>query len=308
MIPSELLLIAGRQHGIVTVADLRSVDLSARRTRFLVDRRFLVPTLSGAFVAPGWPRTSRQAVAAAALGLGCVASHTTSAAMHGVGAWHLGGPIHLLVRRGGRGNRPVPGTIIHTTTNLPNDDVVIVDGIACTSVARTLMLLANGAWDEEVVTTAVEAAIRDGKASDDWLWWRLERLRCRGRSGVSMLERILLRRAGGAPTESWLERAFLALLGAHGLPLPSCQQRIDDHGAFVARVDFIYEDLRLVIEVNGHEHHASRDQLAADAERRARLVLAGFTVLDFTYDQIVRDPAAVARIVRAALAQFAAHR
>jgi len=60
--------------------------------------------------------------------------------------------------------------------------------------------------------------------------------------------------------------------------------------------------------VNGHEHHASRDQLAADAERRARLVLAGFTVLDFTYDQIVRDPAAVARIVRAALAQFAAHR
>ena len=55
-------------------------------------------------------------------------------------------------------------------------------------------------------------------------------------------------------------------------------------------------------EVTGHEFHASRDQRAADADRRNRLLLAGYQVLEFTYDDVVRHPERVIATLREALA------
>ena len=102
-------------------------------------------------------------------------------------------------------------------------------------------------------------------------------------------------------TESWLERETLRVLANAGLPAPICQARIAPKGAFVARVDFLYPDHLVVIEVNGHAWHSTRDQVAADAARRRQLVLAGYLVLDFTYDDIVSSPQLVVTQVRAAL-------
>lgn len=101
-------------------------------------------------------------------------------------------------------------------------------------------------------------------------------------------------------TESWLEREYLALLERSALVLPRVQARIARHGAFVARVDFVYDDVPLVQEVLGHTHHASERQLITDAERRNRLQLEGYTVLEFLSDDVVNRPAFVVRTLRAA--------
>jgi very-short-patch-repair endonuclease len=115
------------------------------------------------------------------------------------------------------------------------------------------------------------------------------------------MESVLELRADGAVTESWLEREFLRVLERAGLPLPACQARIDNRGSFAARVDFLYEDIALVIEVSGYRHHSTREQMSADARRRADLLDAGYSVLEFSHDQIVNEPAYVAERVRSAL-------
>ncbi len=300
---NELDHLGRTQHGLVTRDDLRSAGQSLRQIRWAAAAGALVTAAPGVYVIAGAPRTWHQQVLAACLATGGVASHRTAAQLHGIGSWYPGtAPIEVVVHRRGASRHPSALAVVHSSTTLGPDDLVTVDGITCTSVARTLLLLAGApGMDAEVLHGLVEEAVRQGKASDAWLWWRLERLRQRGRNGVGLMEEVLDRRAGAGPTESWLERAFLAILEAHGLPLPRCQVRIARRGAFVARVDFIYDAHHLVIEVNGHQHHASREHLAADAARRAALLLAGNRVLDFTYDQVVRSPELVASVVAQAI-------
>ncbi|RON57994.1 hypothetical protein BK665_02625 [Pseudomonas frederiksbergensis] len=55
------------------------------------------------------------------------------------------------------------------------------------------------------------------------------------------------------------------------------------------RVDFILKDARLIIELDGHSSHSTRDQLEKDAVRQRYLSRAGYTVIRFTGREIVRD-------------------
>jgi very-short-patch-repair endonuclease len=61
----------------------------------------------------------------------------------------------------------------------------------------------------------------------------------------------------------------------------------------VARVDFLYEALGIVVEVTGATGHSTREQRARDARRRNRLGMQGLLVLEFTYEQVVGAPSDV---------------
>jgi hypothetical protein len=45
-----------------------------------------------------------------------------------------------------------------------------------------------------------------------------------------------------------------------------------------------------VVELDGHEFHSSREHRRRDAERAARLTGAGWQLVVFTYDDVVRRP------------------
>lgn len=299
----DLFDLAESQHGLLTRAQLREAELSRARLRSLMDRGELRPVGRRTLRVAGAPRTTLQRVAFACLDTGGDASHLTSTWMHTV----AGFPAPLLpevtvTRRSYSYDHRL--VRVHTSTNLTADDRVVVSGIPCLSVARTLFSLASLVPELSVerVKGAVDDAVAAGLATDPWLWARLEALRCRGRNGVAVFEQVLMERAGGTVTESWLERETLRVLREAGLPEPLCQQRVERQGAFVARVDFLYPHHRVVIEVNGHAWHSTRDQVTADAARRRHLALEGYIVLDFTYDDVVRHPQLVVAQVRAALA------
>jgi hypothetical protein len=55
------------------------------------------------------------------------------------------------------------------------------------------------------------------------------------------------------------------------------------------RVDFILKDARLIIELDGHASHSTREQLEKDAVRQRYLSRAGYAVIRFTGREIVRD-------------------
>ena len=79
------------------------------------------------------------------------------------------------------------------------------------------------------------------------------------------------------------------------------QHEVRHGGRFVARADFAYPDRGLVVEVDGFESHASPRALQSDLHRQNELVALGWTVLRFTWADVVRRPERVASAVRRVL-------
>ena len=193
---------------------------------------------------------------------------------------------------------------IHTSTNLTPADVVHEGPIPVTSVARTLMdvaALVPVDLTPAALRGAIDAAVDRGLATDPWLWWVLAQRRCRGRNGVTSFEDALATRSGLGPTESWLEREVLRVLGTGGLPLPVTQRVVKRNGRFAARVDFLYEPERIVLEALGYAYHRTPAQMEADTRRANELQLLGFEVYQFTTRQVTGSPASVVATVAEAL-------
>lgn len=177
----------------------------------------------------------------------------------------------------------------HTGVDLPR-------GIPATSRSRTLVdLAARLAFDDAVVL--LEAALRaDPDLAVDLAAERRRRLPRRGREQVAMVLDF-----AGPLSESILE-SRARLLWAHAdLPPPVQQAVIRAHGRFVARVDFLWPQTRLVVEVDGLAKYDEPGALQAEKARQNALVAAGYTVLRFTWADIVRRPDTVVRQVRSAL-------
>jgi very-short-patch-repair endonuclease len=77
-------------------------------------------------------------------------------------------------------------------------------------------------------------------------------------------------------------------------------------GRFVARVDAALPAIKLAIEVDGFGHHSTPEQFQYDRARQNELVAIGWTVLRFTWDDIVQRPAQVARTIERAIGRLTA--
>jgi uncharacterized protein DUF559 len=241
---------------------------------------------------PSWEQSALAAVPAA--GQGAVASHLTAAAL-----WRFDGiergPIEVTVPAERR-PREVPG-ILRRTRNLGPADVDRRHRIPRTTAARTLIDIADR-MPSEGLEQAFEGAERDGLVWRPHVHWRLDELGHIGRPGAAQLAR-LLDRTGGLPLgESWLEQEALRLIRQSGPPAPRCHVRLHKAGGGIARVDLLWADARLVVELDGHGSHATRRRRQSDAERAARLGSAGWHVLSFTYEDVTERPAYVIEMVR----------
>jgi very-short-patch-repair endonuclease len=250
-----------------------------------------------------YPTSTDQRILAAVLaaGEGTVASHMSAAVL-----WRLdvtaapGAEVEVTVRRP-RHPRAVPG-IVHRTLDLGPADIELRQRIPRTTAARTLLDIA-GSLSLSELEAALDDAERRGLVWRPHLRWRSEELRRRGRTGVPALEDLLDRTEGRPLGDSWLEQlAIRQILGA-GLPAPRVQVKRRKAGGGIARVDLFWDNARLAVELAGHRTHSTRRQRQFDAERAARLGLEGWTVIEFTYEDVVERPEYVVDIVRAYLRQ-----
>ncbi|MEO3927487.1 DUF559 domain-containing protein [Micromonosporaceae bacterium B7E4] len=121
-----------------------------------------------------------------------------------------------------------------------------------------------------------------------------------GWPGVHLLREVL----GLAEplSESPMETRLRLLLVDAGLPVPVAQHDVyDARGRFVGRVDLAYPRLRIALEYEG-DHHRERGHFRQDVARLNDLRAAGWAVLRFTADDLLRHPtrlvAQVAQAVR----------
>jgi very-short-patch-repair endonuclease len=293
-IPAELILLARRQHGVVSLQQALDAGLSRAGLQRRVAAGQLERVGTHCLRFAGHPDSWHQALKVGLLDLGdgALVARRSAAALVGMDGFEEG-PTEFLVPRSLRG-RLTAGSV-RSARAVPHIDRIVVDGLACTSGARTIVDAAADLTLPEL-QRAIDSALRLGLTSEQFLRRRLTALRHRGREGVRLLDRAL----DGAGGHSWLERRFLAVVRRAGLPAPRCQQVHRVGGRFVARTDFSWEERRTIAEVAGHATHVTREQRRRDAQRHAELSLLGWLVLTFTYEQVVDEPAAVIAILRRA--------
>lgn len=286
--------LAARQHGVISLSQLKSLGLGRSGVQRRVAAGKLQRLHRGVY-AIGLGRRSVEATYLAAVlacGPGAVLSHRSAAD-------HLG--LRPCSRRAvdvtapGRSGKQREGIDVHRATGLDERDVKAVRGIPTTTVARTLLDLAT-AIDKTALERAVEQAeklrIFDLAAVVDVT------TRAGNRRAASKLnDAIAAYTPEPAFTRSELEKRFLALCRAAGVPLPRTNNvtRSDE-------IDFTWPDRRLMVEADSLRHHGTRAAFERDRRRDQQLTAAGWRVVRFTWRQVHDAPAEVAATLRSLLA------
>jgi len=294
---------AGEQDGAVSEAQMRECGLTARAQRKAVACGQLLMVEARVAVVVGSPDTwhRRLRVGLLALGPDAWVSHEAAAALHRLDRT-LFEPLDFTVPRSAR--RTTNAGRVHTTDCVGALDVVTIDGFRCSSATRTIIDLAYLGIPPIRLAAAIDSSVHRGLSATRVLADRLAELRGPGRNGVAALDRLMPDTGGESP----LERTFLGLLRRNQLPRPTTQLRIRRANGAVARVDFIYEALRVVVEVSGRKGHASDAERQRDAQRRNELTDQGYRVYEYTRGDIEDRPAwVVATMLHRVAASATAH-
>jgi len=294
---AALARLAQRQYGVVSLTQLRALGLSASGVRSRVATGRLHRLHRGVY-AVGHPRLThhgRWMAAVLTYGPEAVLSHRSAADLWGIRP-SASARIEVSVPRPARARI---GIDVHRSATLGATDLTSEDAIPCTSVARTLLDLAE-VLDRRGVERAVEQAERlrlfDLRAVDEMI------ARANGHRGSGVLRSVLDELNDPGPTASEFEEGFLALCRRAALPQPRVNAWIvlDDRAV---KADFLWPAQRLAIETDGHDFHSGRAAFERDRARDQRLTVAGYRVVRFTWRQLVGEPERVAATVRTLLAR-----
>lgn len=221
----------------------------------------------------------------------------TAAALHGFDSYSLAPPFHFVLPR--RTNRQRVGHVVHTSTVLPAIDCEVAWGLAVTAPTRTLIDLAV-TESRQRLTVALDGALRDLQTTEPFLHSRIVDLRGSGRYGIPKLLAVIEGSEASRGGHSWLERRFLELMAQHG-QRPTAQAVLGKRDGRLIRVDCHFAGTRVVVELLGYRYHRTALQMQNDAARLNRLLLDGYLVVQFTYDDVVSRPSAVVATVIEAL-------
>ena len=291
------------QHGLVTRAQLAGSGMRPSTISDWARRGQLRRVRPGVFATPGSKPTDLQRLMAILLagGDGALASHRAAAWL-----WNLVDDLILEITVP-RTRRPrLEGARVHRLEDDHPGRPSIRHGIPVTNPLRTLCELGS-VVSVDVLNLAVERALAARLVSVSGLRREATRAAGRGRRGPRSLIDVLDARAlRDRPPDSVFESRVAALFRRHGLPRALYQYTVRHNGRFLARVDFAYPEWRLAMEFDGHDAHRTPGQLQRDLTRQNLLVTAGWTVLRFTWADVVERPEMVAATIRAQLANLGA--
>lgn len=215
------------------------------------------------------------------------ASHISAALLWGLPL--QGDASHVWITRDGRGHGRVRSNVHQVRAPLAPDEVTTLEGLRCTTLARTVVDVARDRDFIEAVMVA-DAALHAGLDPEE-----LQRVLARMRRwpGVDAARRVIgfADKRAESPYESWTR----VLLDRMGLPTPELQHEVfNAHGELVARLDFALLEIKLGIEYDGHGKYdelaradLSPGQVFAKEKNRDReLVALGWQMLHLDRDDV----------------------
>lgn len=292
--------LAGRQHGVVARGQLLEAGIG-RRT---IERRLgcrLLPIHRGVY-AVGYRSLrieSKWMAAVLASGKEAVLSHLTAGQLWGVvprssSLPEVTRPRHFRPHSCIRGHR----------SRLPDDERAVVEGIPVTSVPRTILDLAAVVSRRQVerALNEVEVLGLTDRLSIPDLLARYPRRR--GTAALRALLEDCVAEQG--VTRSDLEEHFVSLVDRYGLPRPRLNPDVAVGGRFFSP-DCLWEDERLIVELDGRAVHGTKRAFEADRERDRLLMADGWMVMRVTWRQLRDQPEAIAADVRRAISRRGLH-
>jgi very-short-patch-repair endonuclease len=184
-----------------------------------------------------------------------------------------------------------PGITVHTSS-LPRDEVTTVDGIPVTTMPRTLLDLAAALPPhqlERVINEAEVQGLTDPLSLPDLI----ARYPCR--KGVATIKAIL--DTGPSFTRSELESRFLAFTRQARLASPLLNAHL-----LGFECDCVWPKQRVIVELDGHATHSTREAFEQDRARDRTLQAEGWQVVRVTWRQLHESPEALAADLRKILA------
>ncbi len=257
----------------------------------------------GVYLVAGLPSSAATAVWVAWLEVGpdAVRSHECAAEarkLHPVPTGQLAFTTHH------GDHHKIPQVTVHQLRDLLPHHTTIVDGLATTTAARTVVDLA-AVVSFERLKRIVENGVNDGITTDDDVAAVLHEIARRGKWGVKNLQRVLASRAPGDPLpDSVLEQLLLDALRLVGLPEPVAQFPHPGRHPGRGRVDFAYPGAKLILEADGRRWHQRVADLQRDRARDNEAARAGWLTMRFMHEELRSDPADVGL----AIAETLAHR
>ena len=298
---ARLLEIGAQHHGLVhlDLTDAAGIPRHAVRTR--VARGVLEHLDTSTYRLRGFPASFEQRALRATFTAGAeaMASHRTAALLRGLDGIRSA-PVEVLVPRWARctGRH---ACLVHESLHLDESDRDSIGPIPVTSVPRTLIDLAS-VEPPSVVEQVMEDAFRRRLCSVEDVVERFVRLPARGRRGATTVRALLADRTGAyVPTDSDFELRVLHLLEDAGIPSPVRQFEVDILGGRTVRLDLAWPEVLVAVECDGVYHHGTTIALRWDDRRQNQLVLEGWLVLRFTWDDLTTRPEEVVAVVRSAL-------
>jgi very-short-patch-repair endonuclease len=277
---TELILreLGTAQHGVVARAQLFVRGLPVHAVDRLVRVRRLMVVQRGVYQIGPLPLPRAAEMAAVLAGGGDARiSHRSAAHLAGIlEASRPVGTVEVTVVR--ERNRRLEGVRVHRVRDLRADEVTQVDGIPVTTPARTLLDLAEVMTIREV-EQAYASGLRMRLVTPETMRAMVERHPAH--RGAPLWRQLLAEHGGPAFTRSEAEEKLLEITRSAGLPRPEVNVHVLGY-----EVDFVWQDARVVAEVDGYAFHASAQSFAADRRRDAELTAAGYRVLRFTWSDL----------------------
>ena len=289
--------LAADQDGLITIEQLRSHGITPWTQRRLVADGWIHRIAPRVYAVRGAPDTHRRRLRCGLLCLGerSWVSFEAAAALHGLDRSRPHA-VEFTVERRRRPTMMMP-FVVHSTNRLEAIDHVVVDGFRTMSATRTVFDLALARAHPQRIEAAIDSAVRLQLSSPEVLAKRLAGLRGSGRWGCRLVEDMITDSGG----HTHLERRFIELVREAGLPTPRMQVVFRADGRHVARVDFLFDDFGVVVEVSGQKGHASPAERARDAQRRNELQDLGLRVFEYTFDDVTKRSEMVRRTLQARL-------
>lgn len=294
---AALIRLLNSQYGYGRVDQLYELGLSPDQIRLRVRRKLLQRVARGVVASPSPDRSlAGRAMRAVMLGgEGSVTSLWTAAELHGLDA-PRSDQIHVVVE--GRARRSADATVyIHRTRYLPPAHIADVDGLPVTSVPRTIVDCSS------LLDRWHAVRLLDSCAADRSMWRTIHntaRDLSNGRAGVRTIADVTAP-DGAARMRSVLERRADEALRSRGAPQGEWNVVIYDDRGRVREVDLCYRQQRLIVEFDGLRYHRTTMRQRRDRATDRRLQLAGWSVLRFTWRDVVHEPAQMVHDIMRAL-------
>ena len=303
--------LASRQHGVVSLEQLLATGVTERTVSHWVLAGRVWRIFRGVYALGSSP-SERGRMLAAVLACGTASQHVRPAVERDAlvshrSAGHLLGLLESAPRVvdlicSGQGGRQIDGIRAHLVAFPDLSERGTVDGIPCTSPARTLVDLAGVLGDNSLRGAFERAAT---KRQLDLA--AIEAVLGRGRRrGAKRLRAILeeWRPAAELTRQSSLRSPFearlLPLIAAQEVPLPEVNAPVRV-ATRTLEVDLLWRTERLVVEADSRRHHGIEVAFERDRKRDRELLDAGYTVIRVTWRQAEREAPEIAASIRAFL-------